>query len=469
MDFLLEDIYNSIIEENSSSPHNLSEEIKLKDGIKQIAHNIFSFNKDKEIDLDTFFIGLVDTPMLSGSQTRKSHHNIFSDSNDTALNHTEPNNIVTTIAELGNSINLKEQKLVDEILKTKVDKKIINKLDLDISFESDFKKSFQEPINTDHNVLKTLISELSQNNNALQVDLKDEKLKNVLNEFLSSDNANVRETSTLTAFLNLPTLVQECNKNELYQEALFLQQVYINNMHRFKSFLITQANSNTFGLDLIDSIKEHINTVIKKDMVDSLEETILKSDDFVTLKRVVDTMVKINQDDLKSLETFVSTRTKRLENYFKVASEDDVNLIDRIDYFRTELFTIINIYQLTFGSNDSMRNLPSECFVKDYLLPLKVKDAADSDISIPLFTNVIMLKMLKDFLNMLLKKDDFALKSVDKNCLLQLIYCAYRLKETNENYFNILINRLLESNIYTEEEILQTIAKRKQLSMMLSV
>lgn len=469
MDFLLEDLYNSIVEENTSAPHSLSEEKKLKDGIKEIAHTIFNFNKDTEVDLDTFFIGLADTPMLSGSQTRKSSHNIFNNDSRNSISHAEPNNIVTAIAELGNSINLKEQNLIDEILKTKVDKQIVSKLDLDISFVADFKQKFQDSENDNASALQTLISELSQNNNTLQVDIKDETVRNIFEEFLASGNTEFCETSVLKAFLNLPTLVQECNKNELYQEALFLQQVYINNMHRFKSFLITQATSNTFGLELIDSIKGHINQVIKKDMVDSLEETILKTDDFVTLKRVVDTMVKINQDDLKSLETFVNTRTKRLENYFKDTSEEDVNLIDKIDYFRTELFNIINIYQLTFGSNDSMRNLPSECFVKEYLIPLKIEDAAESDISKPQFTNVIMMKMMKDFLNVLLRKQDFTSSSADKNCLLQLIYCAYRLKESNENYFNILVNRLVETEIYTEDEVLQTMEKRKQLSKMLSV
>ncbi|KAL6931888.1 hypothetical protein ACO0OL_003356 [Hanseniaspora opuntiae] len=239
-------------------------------------------------------------------------------------------------------------------------------------------------------------------------------------------------------------------------------------MHRFKSYLIIQAKSNTFGLELLDSIKQHINNVIKNDMVDSLEETISKSDDFVTLKRVVDTMVKINQDDLKSLETFINARTKKLEKHFNV-NVDEMNMIEKIDYFRTELFNIINIYQLTFGSNDSMRNLPSECFVKEFLIPLKMTVDTDSENVKPQFTNVIMMKMLKDFLNILLKKEEFASKQVDKNCLLQLIYCAYRLKESNENYFNILLNRLVETEIYTEEEVLQAIEKRKELSRMLSL
>ena len=468
MDFLLEDIYNSIIEENPS-PHSLTEEIKLKDGIKEIAHSIFNFNKNTKVDLETFFIGLVDTPMLSESQTRKSSNNIFNNDSRNSISHNEPNNIVTTTAELGNSINLKEEKLIDEILKTKVDRQIVTKLDFDISFVADFKHKFQNSENENTPALQTLISELNQNNNTLQVDIKDEEKCHIFEEFLVSKNTEFCETSVLKAFLSLPTLVQKCNKNMLYQEALFLQQVYINNMHRFKSYLITQATSNTFGLEVIDSIKSHINQVIKKDMVDSLEETILKTDDFVTLKRVVDTMVKINQDDLKSLEIFVNTRTKRLENYFKDTSEEDVNLIDKIDYFRTELFNIINIYQLTFGSNDSMRNLPSECFVKEYLIPLKIEGAAELNIIKPQFTNVIMMKMIKDFLNVLLKRQDFTSSTADKNCLLQLIYCAYRLKESNENYFNILVNRLVETGIYTEDEVLQTMEKRKQLSKMLAV
>ncbi len=54
--------------------------------------------------------------------------------------------------------------------------------------------------------------------------------------FLSSDNANFRETSTLTAFLNLPTLVQECNKNELYQEAYFAAMLTLTTCMSSKAF-----------------------------------------------------------------------------------------------------------------------------------------------------------------------------------------------------------------------------------------
>lgn len=468
MDYLIEDIYNSIRAESGVVSQNLTEEIRLKNGIKEIAHNIFNISDDQQVDLDTFFIGLADTPMLSGIQSQKTHHNIFKNDNSSSFSPSEPNNIVTTIAELGNSINLKEKKLVDDLVDSGMDKKIVTKLGLDISFDSEFKQTFQDCADTDNHTLETLMSQLSQNNSKLQVDIKDEDVKRILNDVAKMDTQSLQNTRTLEAFLNLPTIVQECNENELYQEALFLQQVYINNMHRFKSYLITQAKSNTFGLELLDSIKQHINNVIKNDMVDSLEETISKSDDFVTLKRVVDTMVKINQDDLKSLETFINARTKKLEKHFNV-NIDEMNMIEKIDYFRTELFNIINIYQLTFGSNDSMRNLPSECFVKEFLIPLKMTVDADSENVKPQFTNVIMMKMLKDFLNILLKKEEFALKQVDKNCLLQLIYCAYRLKESNENYFNILLNRLVETEIYTEEEVLQAIEKRKELSRMLSL
>ncbi|KAL6931110.1 uncharacterized protein HGUI_03248 [Hanseniaspora guilliermondii] len=468
MDLLIEDLYNSIATESGLESHNLNDEIRLKDGIKDIAHSIFNIREGQQADLDTFFIGLAETPMLSGLQNHEKHHNIFNKKDITSFNHSEPNNIVTTIAELGNSINLKEKKLVEDIVNSGMDKKIVTKLDLDISFESRFKKTFKVCDDTNDHTLETLISQLSQNNSKLQVDIKDGDVNKIFNEILRVDAQGFQETATLKAFLNLPTLVQECNENELYQEALFLQQVYINNMHRFKSYLITQAKSNTFGLELLDSIRHHINNVIKTDMVDSLEETILKSDDFVTLKRVVDTLVKINQDDLKSLETFINARTKKLEKFFN-DNIGEINIIDKIDYFRTELFNIINIYQLTFGSNDSMRNLPSECFVKEYLIPLKVNADVESATIKPQFTNVIMMKMLKDFLNLLLKKEDFTSKKLDKNCLLQLIYCAYRLKESNENYFNILLNRLVETDIYTEEEILRAIEKRKELSRMLSL
>lgn len=468
MDYLIEDLYNSISLESGVVSQNLTEESKLKNGIKEIAHSIFDISEDQQVDLDTFFIGLADTPMLSGIQGQKKHHNIFKNDNSTSFSSSEPNNIVTTIAELGNKINLKEKKLVEDLVDSGMDKKIVTKLDLDISFDAGFKQTFQYCADTGNNTLETLISQLSQNNSKLQVDIKDDHIRRILNEAAKMDNQSLQSAKSLEALLSLPTIVQECNEDGLYQEALFLQQVYVNNMHRFKSYLITRANSNSFGVELLDSIRQHMNNVIKNDMVDSLEETISKSDDFVTLKRVVDTMVRINQDDLKSLESFINARTKKLEGHFN-DNIGEMNVIEKIDYFRTELFNIINIYHLTFGSNDSMRNLPSECFVKEYLIPLKVAVDAESQTQMPQFTNVIMMKMLKDFLNLLLKKEELTSKQADKNCLLQLIYCAYRLKESNENYFNILLNRLVETEIYSEEEILQAIKKRKELSRMFSL
>ena len=190
--------------------------------------------------------------------------------------------------------------------------------------------------------------------------------------------------------------------------------------------------------------------------------------------------------------------------------------MDILDFFREELFNILNIYQLIFASNDTKRNLPNECFMKDFLLECKVNykepeqelnkkleqeevaneeketteeneekedeiekvedekikeeiEKVEEEIHKPKYTNILILKLLNDSFNDLLNDKIFQSEKMNnKNYVLQLIYCAYRLKDSNINYFHLMLNKLIECGLFSEEELLKSIEKRKELSMILN-
>ncbi|KAL6930216.1 hypothetical protein ACO0SA_001629 [Hanseniaspora valbyensis] len=542
MEFILEDLYENILSETNISDFNLlSEEGSLKNRIKNIVEEVFESGESDNVTLDNFFISMADTPTVSGSLTTHRNLSNFNQKESTFNNR---KNIVNTIAELEDSINIKENELVASMIKNGFDKKLIKKIDGDLSFDKTlyeglsaaFEKQ-QEDVeknivqqNTQGNVDESiLLNALNQNQNNINYLLKDGVLLETMTQLSKRNDLDLLDISVLETFLNLPALVQECSTKELYQEALFLQQAYLNNMHRYKTFLIRtkqrdiekDESAESVGIPVLDSIKDFITKVIKDDMVSKLQDTLVTTSDFIILKRVIDVIVKVNQDDLKSLEMFINARYKYLSEYLSNSLKNNTNIMDILDFFREELFNILNIYQLIFASNDTKRNLPNECFMKDFLLECKVnykepeqelnkkleqekeveevekeeeineeekeikedeKEESKEDEKIkeevekveeviykPKYTNILILKLLNDSFNDLLNDKIFqSEKMYNKNYVLQLIYCAYRLKDSNINYFHLMLNKLIECGLFSEEELLKSIEKRKELSMILN-
>ncbi|XBW38820.1 hypothetical protein QEN19_004412 [Hanseniaspora menglaensis] len=494
MDYLIEDLCANVLSESDISEFNLlQEDGRLQSQIKDIVEGVFNTGDSGIVTLDTFFISMADTPTVSGSS---GAHRTLSNFNEKSLRFNGRDNIVTNIAELENTISIKENQLIETMISNGFDKKMVMKIDGDLNFDKSLKKGLEsafESVNVgelqaSEGGNSDLIHELKQNQNKLSYLLKDGLVMQKLNELGKSNNIDLLDLSVLQSFLNLPSLVQECSKNEFYQEALFLQQTYLNSLYKYKAYVTKAKKQNdlldeTAGIQILDSIKDFITKVIKDDMISKLQDTLLTTSDFIILKRVVDVIAKVNQDDLKSLEMFIETRYKYLKDYLVQLSEHQTNIMDILDYFREELFNILNIYQLSFASNDTKRNLPDECFVKDFLLPcsidynenkkdLKLESSVESEklpVGIPKYTNILVLKLLNDSFNTLLQEKFFNSENLNKkNCVLQLIYCAYRLKDSNVNYFHIMLNKLLESGLFTNDEITQSIEKRKELSLILN-
>lgn len=521
MEYILEDLYTSVLSETDISDiYLLSEEGNLKSSIKDIVDEVFKTDETDNVNLDTFFISMADTPTVSGSSS--THRNLSNfNKKESAFN--SRNNIVNSIAELENTIDLKEKQLVKSIINKGFDKKLIKKIDGDLNFSNSLSKGLSSAFCGDNNsankerdTTKTdqcdLVTKLQQNQHTLNYMLKDGMILHELKQLGESNSFDLLDISVLKAFLNLPSLVQECSKRELYQEALFLQQVYLNNMHKFKSFLLrTQENDEQYessvGIVILDSIKEFITKVIKDDMVNTLLDTLVSTNDFIILKRVVDVIIKVNHDDLRSLEMFIDSRHKYMSEYLEQSASNSTNAMDILDFFREELFNILNIYQLIFASNDSRRNLPTECFAKDFLLPCKIdyeeqqnegeeqqnegEEQKDEEyeqnneqnqeqnsnepndktnqMNVPKYTNILILKLLNDLFNELLTDKTFSFEKINtRKCILQLIYCAYRLKDSNINYFHLMLNKLEECNLFSKDEIIKSIEKRKELSMILT-
>lgn len=83
----------------------------------------------------------------------------------------------------------------------------------------------------------------------------------------------------------------------------------------------------------------------------------------------------------------------------------------------------------------------------------------------PVDTNPLILQMVNNCVGFLLGQFQKVPTEVLNNSIcLQLVYCSSRLNDLNVNYHHCFLNRLLESGLFTSEQISQALRKREELA-----
>ncbi|KAG0666176.1 hypothetical protein C6P45_000278 [Maudiozyma exigua] len=86
----------------------------------------------------------------------------------------------------------------------------------------------------------------------------------------------------------------------------------------------------------------------------------------------------------------------------------------------------------------------------------------------PIKTNPLMLKFVNDCISYLLKElkrfHSHDSNIINNSVCLQLVYCSFRLNDLNSNYHHLFLNKIIETQLFTNEQLQSAIVKRTELA-----
>ena len=86
----------------------------------------------------------------------------------------------------------------------------------------------------------------------------------------------------------------------------------------------------------------------------------------------------------------------------------------------------------------------------------------------PIKTNPLMLKFVNDCISYLLKElkrfHSHDSNIINNSVCLQLVYCSFRLNDLNSNYHHLFLNKIIETQLFSTEQLQSAIAKRTELA-----
>ncbi|SCU98723.1 LADA_0H14972g1_1 [Lachancea dasiensis] len=258
--------------------------------------------------------------------------------------------------------------------------------------------------------------------------------------------------NALNELLELPTLASTCIKTGHYQEALLCHSHARSLVYKFPAVSIIRH--------IADAISHEVRTTMLQGLVKMLQQNISAN----PMKKILTYLLSIPPFDTNPqalLQVFLTMRYK-----FVCAEMDSFSITElanetmgellvkrKIEAFREHVFNAISILQIQ-----------SEAF--------NLKSYEEASISIPLLgeprkaihTNPLILMFVETCCDALIASLRSHQSFLSVSVCLQLVYCSFRLADSNSNYHHLFINKIREAELFSSDELIAAMDKRRELA-----
>ncbi|SCV01126.1 LAMI_0G09472g1_1 [Lachancea mirantina] len=246
--------------------------------------------------------------------------------------------------------------------------------------------------------------------------------------------------------LELPSLVAVCIKMGHYNEAILCHVQAQKLAARFPDIEIIKQ--------VVSTITEEITTNMLQGLVRLLETNSVIN----TMKKTVGFLHSIppfTENDDALLQVFLTMRFNFI--YAELRSYDAPK--DASDAICEMLMK---------RKIEAIREHAYNAFV----VISSISNISTQDIALPIFeelqpakpTNLSILVFVKKCIDMLVADLNSYKSVLSESVCLQLIYCSFRFADSNPNYHRIFIQTLWEKNIFTKDQLLTAMEKRRDLA-----
>lgn len=167
-------------------------------------------------------------------------------------------------------------------------------------------------------------------------------------------------------------------------------------------------------------------------------------------------------DNNEATETCESTEdSEESTEQDTIADKDESTNTETNEGKREEVEPTDNSDETNENPNEDVKEENTD--MDDYDAQL-VKSATNTSVK----TNPLMLKFVNDCISYLLKelKRFYSHDSnvINNSVCLQLVYCSFRLNDLNSNYHHLFLNKIIETQLFSTEQLQSAIAKRTELA-----
>ena len=325
--------------------------------------------------------------------------------------------------------------------------------------------------------------------------------------------------TSITDLMELPSLAETCIKTGHYQEAIMLYSHTYSLRKKFpdSSIIDDIANSvqNSVGTTMLTGLVKLLCTNLSMTSIKKILQYLIAIPPFNN-----SSSQENNQESL--LIVYLAMRLKFIENEIKSYSFDtdnedrnpllEISIKRQIEVVREHIYMSLSVYEKTFDANMIDVSIPFEInspaiddneitetnekiddtqesteedtsASKDENADVETEESKQeensdmtesnteivkSDTNTPVKTNPLMLKFVNDCISYLLNElkrfHSHDSNVINNSVCLQLVYCSFRLNDLNSNYHHLFLNKIIETQLFTTEQLQSAIVKRTELA-----
>ncbi|SCV99368.1 LAFE_0A01640g1_1 [Lachancea fermentati] len=276
-----------------------------------------------------------------------------------------------------------------------------------------------------------------------------EKLKRHASKTASEDDGLavvLANLSSVNEILELPALVATCVKTGHYQEALMC--------HSHARGLILKFPNVGIVQELVSTTTKEVTTTMLQGLVKLLSTNLSVN----AMKKIVTYLSSIppfSDNRAALLQVFLTMRYQFVCSEIKSYQIDEIStqtitemLVKRkIEVVREHVYSSLVVFP-------SMFDLSTEPVV----MPLFGEKKP------PIATNVSLLVYVEQCTDALLSELLPHKSGLSDSVCLQLVYCAFRLADSNQNYYHLFLNKIWESGAFSLTQLQNAMEKRRELA-----
>ncbi|QLL32431.1 hypothetical protein HG536_0C06000 [Torulaspora globosa] len=259
----------------------------------------------------------------------------------------------------------------------------------------------------------------------------------------------------MTDLMELPFLARTCIRTGHYREAVML-------------YNFSKSLPNKFpGSSIVERIHRNVSDETTMTMLTGLVRLLSTNLTANQLKKLLNYLVAIPPFDGKDKSCLLQVYLRMRRAFIKQECSAYSLAVERSNDALREMMIKRKIEVLREHMHMSLSVFAEnyETKLAPLWIPLDTKLLASEDEKrIP--TSPFVLRFINDCLDDFLQEllDAHLEQTLSDSVCLQLVYCSFRLRDLNQNYHSLFLNKICESNLFAVEQVKDAIEKRRELA-----